>query len=103
MQIFDDLDLSTLRGIAPLDFCGGAVADIDRFQFRIKHITGGSFDLTQIIAAIGQSLVGVDIAILIGHILPDGIVIAVIEQKHRAVNSLAGGLVHLVEQDSGNL
>ena len=27
--------------------------------------------------------------------------IAVIEQKHRAVNSLARGLVHLVEQDSG--
>ena len=58
-------------------------------------------DLTQIIAAIGQSLVGVDVAVLIGHILPDGIAIAVVKQKHRAVNSPAGSLVHLVEQDSG--
>ena len=29
--------------------------------------------------------------------------IAVVKQKHRAVNPLAGSLVHLVEQDSGRL
>ena len=58
-------------------------------------------DLTEIVAAISQSVVGVNVAVLIGDIFPDGIVIAVVKQKHRAVNPLAGSFVHFVEQNAG--
>ena len=89
--------MTAYRRVGPFNFCRGAVAEIDRFQLRVEHITVRRFDLTEIVAAISQSVVGVNVAVLIGHIFSDGIMITVIQQKHSAINTLAGILVYLVQ------
>ena len=50
-RLLHDLDLTAYRRVRPFNFCRGAVAEVNRFQLRVEHITVRRFDLTEIVAA----------------------------------------------------
>ena len=95
--------MTTDSGVFPCNLRGCTVLDIDGFELRVQDVAVRRLNFTQIITAIRQSFVHVDVAVLVGGVLADGVVVAVIQQEGSAINALAGIRVHLVQQDIGGL
>ena len=96
----DDLDLAGDGRILPLDFCGFAGLYIHGLFLRVGNISL-IFKLTQIKTACGEAL-KTDITAVIAGFLRDGIVAGIVQNERNAVDTLAGGRIDLMDQDTGD-
>src|SRR5699024_3125599 len=86
---FGDLNLAGDGGVLPGDLRGGAIGDIDGLELLI-HDVALILQLPQVVAAGAGQVVDIDIAPVIRGVLPNGILIAVIEQEGHTVDALTG-------------
>ena len=97
------MDLSHRGRVLPCDRRSAAVFHIEGFDCGIQHITVRRLDFPHQVLSVRQRLVDVDIAVLVGGVLADGIALAVRNEEGHAVNALAGHAVDLVDEYGAGL
>ena len=98
--ILVNLDLTGNGFILPFNLHGPACTDIDRLHLSV-HIIALIFQLTDVVATGLGETGDIHPAVLIGLILADGGLVAVIEQEGHTVNSFTSGAIGFVDQDAG--
>ena len=89
--------------VLPCDSGSRAVFHIEGFDCGIQHITVRRLDFPHQVLSVRQRLVDVDIAVLVGCVLADGVALAVRNEESHAVNALAGHTVDLVDEHGAGL
>ena len=102
-RLFHDLDLACDGRVLPCDRRSAAVFHIEGFDCGIQRITVRRLDFPHQVLSVRQRLVDIDIAVLVGCVLADGIALTVRNEEGHAVNALAGHAVDLVDEHGAGL
>ena len=94
-----DLNLSGDGSVFPGDFCGSPGDDIYGLQLGIHQISV-ILQLPQVVAASPGQIVNVDIPPVIAAVLPDGILVCIVEQEGYFVEPLLGITVNFMDEDT---
>ena len=97
------MDLSHRWCVLPCDSGSRAVFHIEGADGGIQHIAVRRLDFPHQILAVRQRLVDIDIAVLVGCVLADGIALTVRNEEGHAVNALAGHTVDFVDEHGAGL
>ena len=97
------MDLSHRGRVLPCDSGSRAVFHIEGADGGIQHITVRRLDFPHQVLSVRQRLVDIDIAVLVGGVLADGIALAARNEESHAVNALASHTVDLVDEHGAGL
>ena len=95
-RLLHDLDLAFFRCVLPANLAHPAIFHIESLQLFVPQVAIRRFHLPDVILAVFQAVLDVDIPVLVGSVLADGPVVFVIQQKSGAVQALARVGIHLV-------
>ena len=89
--------------VLPCNRGSRAIFHIKGANCSIQHITVRRLDFPHQVLSVRQRLVDIDIAVLVGGVLTDGVALAVRNEESHAVNALAGHTVDLVDEHGAGL
>ena len=94
-----DLNLSSDGSVFPGNFCGSPGDNIYGLQLGIHQISV-ILQLPQVVAASPGQIVNMDIPPVIAAVLPDGILVRIVEQEGYSVEPLLGIAVNFMDEDT---
>src|SRR5699024_4123246 len=102
LSVFINLNLAGDGDVLPLDLNSVTGLDVDGLILLVQLIALCGLQLPDVEAALalGQRLINIDVAILVGGVLPDGVLVGVIQKELYIINSLAGNGINLVDDDA---
>ena len=98
-----DLNLAALSEHLPCDFGGLTIEHVNGLGNLIHGVAAGDGNLFQSVGAIGHALFQRDIALVVAGVFVDNLAGAVFQHDPHSVDGGAGGAVHELHADAGQL